>query len=211
MSVKRVAAFDMGTRNFAFCVEEYERSTEQAVKPQFDVDGCASETYQTYLDKHVYPRGRLVEMQCIDLKQYCESRSLSNLYLGLTEVLNAYTRLWDMVDVFLIEQQMAYGHNKSNIQALRLAQHTISYFLTIYGPFRRVQEFPSTHKTRILGCPRVDRRTHKARKVFSVQLASRILSRRDDPLFTALQTATKQDDVSDCVLMIQAHKVLDGS
>jgi hypothetical protein len=206
----RVAAFDMGTRNFAFCVEEYDPSTVRRVKAQFDAEGCPTDEYQTYLDTHVYPRGRLVEMQCIDLKQYCESQSISNLYLGLTGVLNVYTRLWDRVDVFLIEQQMAYGHNKSNIQALRLAQHTLSYFLTIYGPFRRVQEFPSTHKTRILGCPRAERRTHKTRKIFSVQLTHRILSQRADPLYPTLRTLQKQDDVCDCVLMIQAHKALGG-
>lgn len=213
MSVKRVAAFDMGTRNFAFCVEEIPEAqlSGRAVKPQFDADGCPLEAYQAYLDTHVYARGRLVEMQCIDLKQYCDSQSLSNLYLGLTQVLNAYTRLWDKVDVFLIEQQMAYGHNKSNIQALRLAQHTMSYFLTIYGPFRQVQEFSSTHKTRILGCPRTERRTHKARKIFSVQLTSRILAQRNDPLHPTLQTLSKRDDISDCVLMIQAHKALVGS
>jgi hypothetical protein len=210
INTMRVAAFDMGTRNFAFCVEEYETLEDRPVKAQFDADGCATDVYQTYLDTQVYPRGRLVEMQCIDLKQYCESQSISNLYLGLTGVLNAYTRLWDAVDVFLIEQQMAYGHNKANIQALRLAQHTLSYFLTIYGPFRRIQEFPSTHKTRILGCPRTERRTHKSRKIFSVQLATRILSGRDDPLYPTLRTASKQDDVSDCVLMIQAHKALGG-
>jgi hypothetical protein len=206
----RVAAFDMGTRNFAFCVEEYEPVHGRPTKPQFDVDGRATDSYQTFLDTHVYTRGRLVEMQCIDLKQYCETQSISNLYLGLSGVLNAYTRLWDAVDVFLIEQQMAYGHNKSNIQALRLSQHTLSYFLTIYGPFRCVQEFPSTHKTRVLGCPRTERRTHKSRKVFSVQLASRILNQRNDPFSAALGSISKQDDVSDCILMIQAHKALGG-
>jgi hypothetical protein len=208
----RVAAFDMGTRNFAFCVEEIEpRSTINPPKPRFDEQGLAVDAYKTYLEDSVYHRGRLIEMQCIDLK--AESEALgqtTNIYLTLTLVLNRYTRLWDAVDVFLVEQQMAYGNNKSNIQALRLAQHTLSYFWTIYGGFRTIQEFSSTHKTRLLGCPRTQRRAHKLRKAFSVELCTQLLEKRKDPLQERHTGFPKRDDVSDCVLMIQAYKVLSG-
>lgn len=210
----RVAAFDMGTRNFAFCVEEFEEmnTTIKPPKPRFDEHGVAVDAYKTYLDDHIYLRGRLVEMQCIDLKAESEALGCpSNLYLTLTLVLNRFTALWDAVDVFLVEQQMAYGNNKANIQALRLAQHTQSYFWTIYGGFRNIQEFSSTHKTRLLGCPRAQRRAHKLRKAFAVDLCTRLLQIRQDPLYERHTALPKRDDVSDCVLMIQAYKVLSGS
>jgi hypothetical protein len=206
----RIATFDMGTRNFAFCVEEVDElpAPNRRVKAQFDIHGHAVPEYQNYLDHAIYARGRLVEMKCIDLESFCKQRGDMNLYLGLSTVLNAYTPLWDRVDVFLVEQQMSYGRHKSNIQALRLAQHTLTYFLTIYGPFRTIKEFASTHKTRVLGCPREQRKTHKQRKQFAIELASQILDRRQDPLYDTFCQLPKRDDVSDCLLMIQAFKAL---
>jgi hypothetical protein len=208
-----IAAFDMGTRNFAFCVEyipdnvsDTKKPVTIPVKPAFDVEGRALHGYQKYLEK-LYQTGYCIECQCIDILEYCKLNQISNIYLGLTQILNLFSSLWDKVDVILIEQQMAYGRNKANIQALRLSQHCLSYFHTIYGPYKTVLEWASTHKTRILGCPIVERRTHKSRKQFSIQLASNILKHRNDPIEPVFQSLAKQDDVSDCLLMIQAYKV----
>lgn len=205
----RIATFDMGTRNFAFCVEQVDDDPRvPRVKARFDVDGAPTDEYKQYLEHGVYNRGRLIELKCVDLEALCKQQGFSSVYLALVTVLNQYTALWDRVDVFLVEQQMAYGHHKSNIQALRLAQHTLTYFLTIYGPFRVIQEFASTHKTRVLGCTREQRKTHKQRKQFAVQLATAILERRNDPLYDLFRRFPKQDDVSDCLLMAQAYKAL---
>jgi hypothetical protein len=194
----------MGTRNFAFSVEEYKiNSLPSRIKGAFDVNGYPIDSYQTFLDQ-TYKQGSLIHFECIDLLQHLESK---NIYLTLTQVLNTFSELWDNVDVFLIEQQMAYGKNKSNIQALRLAQHCQSYFITIYGSFKIIQEFSSTHKTRILGCPVQQRKKHKDRKKFAIQLASDILTQRSDPLYPKFDQLSKKDDVADCILMIQAYKV----
>lgn len=201
----RIAAFDMGTRNFAFCVEEYEESINQKIKPSFDVDGCPNEIYTKDLEK-IYTNGKLIYFEKIDLQQ----SNTQGIYLTLTYILNNYKVLWDSVDIFLIEQQMAYGKNKSNIQALRLAQHCLSYFYTIYGPFKEIKEFSSTHKTRILGCSFENRKTHKKRKNFSIGLASTILQSRNDSLISQFNVLDKKDDISDCILMIQAFKVRGG-
>jgi len=205
-----VAAFDMGTRNFAFCVEyipyrEIEKFLQMKTKPLFDVEGRAIDEYQQALEK-IYTKGQLIECQRIDILDFCKSRNISNIYLGLTLILDKFICLWDKVDIFLIEQQMAYGRNKANIQALRLSQHCLSYFFTTYGSFREIIEWPSTHKTRILGCPLAERRTHKSRKQFSIELSLRILKDRKDELETIIANLSKQDDVSDCLLMIQAYK-----
>jgi hypothetical protein len=208
----RVAAFDMGTRNFAFSVEEYKiNSLPLKIKGAFDINGYPNESYQTFLDQN-YKQGSMIHFECIDLLQHLESlggsdKNNKNIYLALTHILNTFSELWDNVDVFLIEQQMAYGKNKSNIQALRLAQHCQSYFITIYGSFKIIQEFSSTHKTRILGCPIQQRKKHKDRKKFAIQLASDILTQRSDPLYPKFDQLSKKDDVADCILMIQAYKV----
>jgi hypothetical protein len=201
----RVAAFDMGTRNFAFSVEEYHStSLPSKIKGTFDIDGYPNESYKEFLNQ-TYKQGSIVHFECIDLIQ--RTGIEKNIYLALTQVLNLFSDLWDKVDVFLIEQQMAYGNNKSNIQALRLAQHCQSYFITIYGSFKIIQEFSSTHKTRILGCPIQQRKKHKDRKKFSIQLASDILHQRSDSKYSNFAQLVKKDDVADCILMIQAYKV----
>ena len=203
-----IAAFDMGTRNFAFCVEQVDPMHAQSskVRPTYDIHGCPTPDFQVVLDQ-VYRSGRLIECKCIDLLEYCRVKKTTNLYLGLTWLLDEYTALWDATDLILIEQQMAYGRHKSNIQALRLAQHCLSYFTTIYGSFKQVEEFASTHKTRLLGCPVEQRKQHNRRKQFAVDLVHRILAQRADALFPIWQAFPKRDDISDCVLMIQARKV----
>jgi|LakMenEpi03Aug12_release.lakeMendotaPanAssembly.Ray.scaffolds.fasta_scaffold299244_2 hypothetical protein len=202
-----IATFDMGTRNFAFCVERRDSTKrKKGIKPTFDAEGNPTDEYREQLEQ-VYQDGRLIECQRIDLVEYGKQQQIGNIYLTLTRVLDMFTPLWDVVDVILIEQQMAYGRNKANIQALRLAQHCLSYFYTVYGSFKTIQEWSSTHKTRMLGCPHSGRRTHRERKQFSVNLATRILRERKDPLLDVFYSLSKQDDVSDCVLMAQTFAV----
>lgn len=202
-----IATFDMGTRNFAFCVEQRNNDVSRTViKPTFDAEGNPTEEYRKQLEE-VYRKGRLIECQRIDLIEYSKQHRISNIYLTLTLILDKFIRLWDSVDVVLIEQQMAYGRNKANIQALRLSQHCLSYFYTIYSSFKVIQEWPSTHKTRMLGCPHTGRRTHRERKQFSVDLAMRILEDRKDPLRDIFHSMTKKDDIADCILMAQTFAV----
>lgn len=204
----RIVAFDMGTRNFAFCVEDIGDPSciGTKCKPTFDADGRATDEYQTYLEG-VYKSGTLIECIKVDILEFCKTNSIDNIYLGLTMILDKYAKLWDQVDVILIEQQMSYGKNKSNIQALRLSQHCMSYFYCLYANFKTVIEYSSTHKTRMLGCPLQERKTHKSRKQFSIKLANHILKNRDDMFYNHYVQIGKQDDVADCILMIQSYKI----
>lgn len=206
----KIVSFDIGIRNFAFCVENIDNKTEFPLKPTkkyYDENGCPTGEYKEYIDK-IYSIGKNEICDKIDIQDYCTKNNIKDTYLGLTFILNQYSKLWDTVDVFLIEQQMSYGKDKSNIVALRLAQHCISYFYTIYGPFKIIQEFSSSHKTRILGCPHEKRKKHKTRKIFSVDLVKQILQDRKDPIYDQWKTYQKKDDISDCILMNQAFKVL---
>lgn len=201
-----IASFDMGLKNFAFAVEYVHTiDTEEFKDNRFNVDGTPTTEYDKILQKN-YKNGCLVECQCIDIIQYCKDNNIKNIYVGLTQILNTFSRLWDKTDVFLIEQQMSYGHQKSNIKALRLAQHCISYFTVIYLS-KTIIEYSSTLKTRVLGCSHQQRATHKSRKKFSMDLVKYILNYRKDSCLTYYQTFLKKDDISDCVLMIQSYKI----
>ena len=203
-----IIAFDMGIRNFAFCAEYFHESElcSQKIIPKFNDLGTPSEDYQKSLEDIIYRNGQIIECQNIDLLKG-ENSFKNNIYLTLTHHLNRFTELWNATNVILIEQQMSYGKNKSNIQALRLAQHCISYFTTIYGPFKIIIEMSSNLKTRLLGCPLILRKQHKSRKTFAINLSSKILEQRRDKLLERFHQFPKKDDISDCLLMIQVYKI----
>jgi Poxvirus A22 protein len=174
-----VAAIDIGSKNFAFSVEEYDPTQVPATKN-------LEETYRS---------GKLL---------YCEKKDLSNgnVYLNLTLYLNTFRDVWRRTSVILIEKQM-----RRNTKALCLAQHCMSYFMTLFGPFKILIDFPSQHKTRLLGCPMSDRRKKRDRKRFAEKEALRVLTVRHDPLLDTFNKFKKQDDVADTILMIQAYKL----
>jgi len=203
-----IASFDMGIKNFAFCIEEIDREQlPNRINRSFQEDGSPTEEYQTQLDQ-VYKTGKILDAKNIDLTALLtKNHSDMDIYKILIQVLDSFSNYWNSTDIFLIEQQMAYGNNASNIKALRLSQHCISYFLTIYGSFKSVEEFSSCHKTRILGCPIKERSKYRLRKHFSISLTQYILEIRKDPYKQIHDILEKKDDIADCLLMIQAYKI----
>jgi len=120
-------------------------------------------------------------------------------------------RLWDYLDsvawlwaggaVVLIEQQMQSKH-ACNVKALKMAQHTISYFLRC-GPHVRVVEMPAKHKTQAFGRAF---RLKRDRKKWTVQETERRLAVQQDVVaLDWLGTFAKRDDVCDCVMMVLAY------
>lgn len=95
----------------------------------------------------------------------------------------------------LIEQQM-----KTNIRALKLAQHVYAFFL-LRHPEKRVQEYSSVHKTRLFG---LGKTTKAARKRFTVDHVHKIFH-TDPVVLDMLSMFEKQDDICDCILMCIAH------
>jgi hypothetical protein len=175
-----VVAIDIGSKNFAFSVEEYDPT-------------------QVPRNKHLettYRSGKLL---------YCEKKDLSggNVYLNLTLYLNTFRDVWRAASVILVEKQM-----RRNTKALCLAQHCMSYFMTLFGPFKTIIEFPSQHKTRLLGCPMSERRKKRDRKLFAEREALRVLTLREDSFLDTFTRFRKQDDVADTILMIQAYKLI---
>jgi hypothetical protein len=212
-----ISSFDMGVRNFAFCVQEIKFSElselQKINKPKssnYNIDGTCTNEYNNYLNE-IYKTGKIIECKNIDLLEESKNEGFE-LFFILTHILNKYIHLWDRTNVFLIEQQMSYGKNKSNIQALKLAQHCQSYFYTIYGNFKVIMDYPSQNKTRILGCSFEQRKTHKFRKKFSVELAQKIISKKQSSLQSNHYNGNffnikKKDDISDCLLMIETFKI----
>jgi hypothetical protein len=123
--------------------------------------------------------------------------------LTLTDFLDSLTHVWDSVDTFLIEKQMT-----TNPKAMRLGHHVQSYFLTIYRDFKTIIEFPSQHKTRVLGCPKELRRKKKDRKKFCVEQATDIMRNHGGDMMDKYFKLKKKDDISDCICQAKAFVIL---
>lgn len=121
----------------------------------------------------------------------------------------------------LIEQQMSTKH-RTNVQALRLAQHVLAFFLH-HHPTLRVIEYPPRKKFQSL-CHIFPFTYHnkkrltlsqqyRERKVWSVTSAQSWLEERHDPVVMDWYNQySKKDDICDCILMCLAfHSELSTS
>lgn len=230
-STSRVASFDIGKNNFAFCVEEFlvpivPIHTSPHVPPSKKRYCCVSKKptpeFESILND-VYRNGTVVLFKNIDLvRESMESRSvtreevsLRDVTLSMNRILDRYSEYWDTCCCILVEQQMGFG-NKQNTMAIKLGQNCQSYFGFVYGNFKEVCEFPAYHKTRILGFTRTVGRSDKTdRKKWSSVKAAEILELRGDAAnLSVLSVAKKRDDLGDVICQLQAFKVmryLDGT
>ena len=91
--------------------------------------------------------------------------------------------------------------------ALKLGQHCFSYFTILYSIFKTTIEFPSYHKTQVLGARK--KLSKGERKDWAVNQAVDILLDRDDnKSLEQLSSKKKQDDYSDTIVQLQAFKYL---
>jgi hypothetical protein len=200
-----IASFDIGKKNLAFCVEKFDQNVidENTIID----DMCKTGEIVCFENKSL--------MKNCDTKKYLDTEVFHNL----TKLFDENMELWNSCDVFLIEQQM-----NRNIMALKIGQHCFSYFLFKFGRTKRVIEFAAYHKTQALNAPRIPitkllkngtektlfrNMTKPERKKWSVKRTNEILTMRDDiSSLDKLKGMRKRDDVSDCILMIQAYKFL---
>jgi hypothetical protein len=203
----RIAAFDIGIRNFAFVVDDMPLSYLQHIaaprkRDRYNKDGTCTQGFGSILDQ-ICTCGELVEMANISLST---SKNLDRTAFDkMTNVLDSYSHLWDGCSAILVEQQMSFG-KRLNITALKLGQHCYSYFSITY-PFKTVVEFPAYHKTQVLGAPK--KMTKPERKKWAVARAEKILYERCDLAhLEKLAKLSKRDDISDCLLHIIAYVVI---
>lgn len=211
MSTVWIASFDIGKRNFAFCVEEIDVNALRTVEhidrtKRYYKDGTATPEF-TRVIKQVCSMGRIVLLENVDLYGNCDTRSKKldpQVFLNMYSVLTKYKEeYWDRCAFFVIEQQMQFH----NAVASRLGQHCFSYFVFQYADFKHTIEFPATHKTRVLGAAK--KMAKRERKMWAVNKTMEILAdREDDVTIDAITSRKKRDDVSDTIVQLQAFKFL---
>jgi hypothetical protein len=227
----RIASFDPGKKNFAFCVEEFDTTTFDVFSnagdgdpsSRYRDDGSPSPAFEKTLET-ICTEGEIIEYANIDLTAKCAPGYFDYQCLAnLTAIFDSYTRLWDTCDVFLIEMQMAF-RGKYNTMALKIAQHCWSFFYLMYGPYKHIVSFPAYYKTRILGAVKIKSRSGRwvsidkpARKKWCEATALAILRARrmaravadgNARALEVFERSNKKDDLADVICQLQAYKIL---
>jgi hypothetical protein len=224
-SIVWVASFDIGKKNFAFYIEEFDKS--ELIKlpyipnsKRYNDDGTTTPDFSKIVND-VCMNGKSILFQNSDLTEGCKKGSYLDpeTYHNMTDLLDEYVGYWDQCDAFVIEKQMSFG-KRHNTMALKLGQHCWSYFSFKYGRFKEIIEFPAYHKTQILGAKKIQTIMKKgnvkytsidkpARKKWSVEKAMSILKERKDfDTISNLTSARKRDDLADVLCQLQAFKIL---
>lgn len=175
-----IAGFDIGIKNFAFVVLNIKESDED-IENKFDVIHCENMNLQSSSTKKV------------------RANDMDEIYRNLYQVLDTFRILWDDCNIFLIEQQMQYRH-ASNIKALKLSQHVLSYFYIHYSKCK-IMEYPAYHKTQVWKAPL--KMTKYQRKRWAVNKVKDILEKKEQGYL--LEDVKKKDDISDCILMVLSY------
>lgn len=209
-----IASFDIGKKNFAFCVEEINvehltRLTNIPRKDRYYKDGTCTPEFANVL-KQVCSNGRIILIENVDLTsmgEYDKSQYLDPLiFINMNRTLSEYRSVWDKCTSFVIEQQMGFGKRR-NYMALKLGQHCFSYFTFLYADFKKTIEFPSYHKTKVLGAEK--KMSKHQRKMWAVRKAMDILmERQDKQTMDMIQARKKRDDVADVIVQLQSYKYL---
>jgi hypothetical protein len=229
------AAFDPGKVNFAFIIEEVDKNMIKKLscpnkkdrfftndtkgdnekkkrKKREDMEPTSS--YINFLEEF-YHCGKTILCSNNNITDVSSSNSnkkgskslTSNVFLKLTSLLDSYKEYFDKCSTIIIEQQMSFG-SKINTMAIKIAQHTYSYFLFRYGNTKKIVEFPSYNKTQILGAP--GGLEKPKRKKWAIEKANEIWTLRGDlETVEMVNSKKKKDDMSDCLLHVLSYIVSD--
>ena len=220
-----IASFDIGKKNFSFYIEEcnlddFSSLSNIPKKNRYHPNGTCTDEFGAILKK-VYCNGKKMLLRNLDITEGTNKEKYfdSDLCHNLTEVLDTYSDYWEKVDYIVVEQQMSFG-TKVNTMALKIAQHCESYFMIRYGRTKKIVEFPSYHKTQVMGSEKIEKvtkagkKTYKnvdkpARKKWAIETAYGILTEREDfDTIDEITSSKKKDDLSDVIVQAQAFKYL---
>jgi hypothetical protein len=228
--IMTIASFDIGKKNFSFCVEEVEKNClieinndvkelDKNLKPKHNKDGTNTDDFSQILDK-VYMNGEIILHKNLDLTYDTDKKEKLDIKVlyNMNDELDFYSDIWEKCDYVVIEQQMSFG-KKINLIAIKIAQHCASYFIMKY-PNINIIEFPSYHKTQVLGAEKEVKKTKRGnpkfvsmskpkRKKWAVNTCKEILENKGDLVsLERINKSKKKDDLADTYLQLQAFKYL---
>lgn len=187
----RICAIDIGHRNFALCIEEFEFPKDKSVDLLLE--------------------GEIIYLQRTDLGERGKTEMDDRkILIACTNYLDSINDQLTKCDIILIEKQLGFmkTFGKSNPFANKLEHHVYSYLTFTFGEFKYYSTFMAKHKTQVLGAPK--KQTKPERKKWCIEKGCEILANRGDAdtLLIIEKNKSKADDVCDVFCMIQAFKLL---
>ena len=146
-------SFDIGKKNFAFLLEEFDEEKMSQTKntplnKRYNPNGTCTIEFERILEE-IFKNGTKILLKNIDLThetktdKYFDTDILYNLF----EVLNERKIFFEKVSVVIIEKQMSFK-GKINTMALIIAAATMSWFMIHFGRSLQVIEFPHSIRVR---------------------------------------------------------------
>lgn len=221
-----IASFDIGKKNFAFYVEEFDVDVLEGLKTipknrRYKPDGTPTQDFESLISS-VYLNGNKVLYKNLDLTEGAAKGKYidSIIYHNMISALDTYKDVFDKCSIIVIEQQMSFK-NAQNTMALKLAQHCHSYFIFRYpiqkdgnlviDDRKEIVEFPAYYKTQVLGAPKVGGKamSKPQRKKWATEKAMDILMERGDTeTLEEIEESKKKDDLADTLIQLQSFKFL---
>jgi len=116
-----IASFDIGKKNFAFYIEEFDKDDimDLPVIPKakrYNPDGTPTSAFSDVLDE-VCMNGKNILFSNNDLTNNCDKKAYLDpeTFHNMTDLLDIYVDYWDKCDAFVIEQQMAFGKRRNTM------------------------------------------------------------------------------------------------
>lgn len=216
---KWIAAFDLGTKNFAFAVRKSETTATDDGYVLLKNVPIAATTTRSDLDKlrkrqlcelfedqlGISSAGRqkkeLATALSTSLKKQGKLEPPLDLGMSMFKIMDDHSFYWERCETFLIERQMTV-----NAQALKLSHYLEAYLKIKYSYLKTrrpsILNYHSTSKTKKLGAPKLAAK--KDRKNWTIAYAADLLKGDNWRVF---QTMAKKDDVADVVCMIESFRL----
>lgn len=185
----RLLSIDIGTKNCAFYIEEFNEK---------DIIKLKRGTTASLIE-NLYKIGKRVFWKVVNFEK--ELRNGSEIFVPMIQFLDSNMKLWDSCNGIILEKQMRINYSA------QVVQHFIfSYFKNLYGSFKYISDISATRKTQTLDAPR--KMEKKERKKWAVIETTRLLSLRDDFDGLHLLHLSKADDLADACLQLKAFQKL---
>ena len=233
MATTRIACFDIGKKNFAFYAEDCTNDILEKLKTEYNkIPKTKQKQYREKIIKEMIIDGYRVDdyiqenkvvkaIGVFDIRDDKNSNDLDmKTRVNMQTLLKSYEWLWNTCDIIVVEQQyfnitprgFRGKGSGANVDAIKLAECCVCWFLDMYYPFKEILYFGSQYKTQLLGAP--PKLTKPQRKKWSIEKGEEIFRDRQDEeaieyinnMKNSLGKKQKQDDVYDCLIMCQAFK-----
>ena len=216
----RVISFDIGTKNFAYSISEFDLlelnrlRTEYLQLPknfQRKSNGIMNE-HVLKIMREMFSKGNLIKTECINLRSDDYNHLNNETRVNLRQYLDDREEDIYLCDYVLIEQQFSQISGKgkrfkaqTNYDALKFSECVNMYFVVNY-PKMEIITCPAKNKTMIFTDKKM---VERERKDYADEKVYEILSLRNDSraeMFLKKRGKKKTNDMADTIIQLEAWK-----